>query len=83
MADFLMYSIRTGHAQLQNDDRHTLVVFDDIAEVVAARVVCFAHAHGVVCEVDIAVVACTKVMELEMVWGEERIRRESYRRVQG
>lgn len=34
-----------------------LVVVDDIAQVVAAGVVCFAHAHGVVREVDIAVVA--------------------------
>jgi hypothetical protein len=36
----------------------TLIVVDDIAEVVAAAVVSFAHAHGVVGEVDIAVVAC-------------------------
>jgi hypothetical protein len=35
----------------------TLVVFDDIAEMVSAGVVCFSHAHGVMCEVDIAVVA--------------------------
>lgn len=35
----------------------TLVVIDDVAQVVAARVMGFAHAHGVVREVDIAVVA--------------------------
>lgn len=35
----------------------TLVVVDDVAQVVAAAVVGFAHAHGVVGEVDIAVVA--------------------------
>ena len=34
-----------------------LVVVDDIAQMVTAGVVCFAHAHGVVSEVDIAVVA--------------------------
>ena len=34
-----------------------LVVLDDIAEVVAAGVVGFAHAHAVVREVDVAVVA--------------------------
>lgn len=35
----------------------TLIVVYDIAQVVATAVVCFAHAHGVVGEVDIAVVA--------------------------
>ena len=34
-----------------------LVVVDDIAQVVATRVMRLAHAHGVVGEVDIAVVA--------------------------
>ena len=34
-----------------------LVVVDDVAEVVAAAVVGFADAHGVVGEVDLAVVA--------------------------
>lgn len=34
-----------------------LVVVDDIAEMVATAVVGFAHAHGVVGQVDIAVVA--------------------------
>ena len=36
---------------------HTLVVFFDVAQVVSAAVVSFAHAHRVVCEVDIAVIA--------------------------
>ena len=35
----------------------TLVVLDDVAQVVAAAVVGLAHAHRVVGEVDIAVVA--------------------------
>ena len=35
----------------------TLVVVDNIAKVVSAAVVGFAHAHGVVREVNIAVVA--------------------------
>lgn len=34
-----------------------LVVIDDIPEVVAAAVVSFAHAHAIVGEVDIAIVA--------------------------
>ena len=38
-------------------ERRTLVVVDDVAQVVAAAVVGFAHAHGVVGEVDVAVVA--------------------------
>lgn len=36
----------------------TLVVVYDVAQVVSAAVVGFAHRHGVVREVDIAVVAC-------------------------
>lgn len=34
-----------------------LVVFDDVAEVVATRIVGFAYAHRVVGKIDIAVVA--------------------------
>ena len=34
-----------------------LVIVDDVAQVVATRVMRLAHAHGVVGEVDIAVVA--------------------------
>lgn len=47
-------------------DARTLVVVYDIAQVVATAVVCFAHAHGVVGEVDIAVVAedCGKTCAL-------------------
>ena len=37
--------------------RRTLVVVDNISEVVAAAVVRFADTHGIVGEVDIAVVA--------------------------
>lgn len=36
---------------------HTLIVLNNVAEVVAAAVVGLAHAHRVVGEVDIAVVA--------------------------
>lgn len=44
----------------------TLVVVYDISQVVATAVVCFAHAHRVVGEVDIAVVAedCTETCAL-------------------
>lgn len=35
----------------------TLVVIDDIAKVIPSAVVSFPHAHGIVGEVDIAVVA--------------------------
>lgn len=43
-----------------------MVVVYDIAQVVATAVVCFAHAHRVVGEVDIAVVAedCTETCAL-------------------
>lgn len=34
-----------------------LVVFDDVAEVIATAVVCLPHAHAIVREVDVAVVA--------------------------
>lgn len=34
-----------------------MIVFDNVPEMVAAAVVCFADAHGVVGEVDVAVVA--------------------------
>lgn len=36
----------------------TLVIVYDVAQVVSAAVVGLAHRHGVVREVDIAVVAC-------------------------
>ena len=36
---------------------HTLIVVDNIAQVITSAVVSFAHAHGVVGEIDIAVVA--------------------------
>lgn len=37
--------------------RLTLVIVYHVAQVVSAAVVCFAHRHGVVREVDIAVIA--------------------------
>jgi hypothetical protein len=45
--------------------RPTLVVVDDIAEMVAAAVMRFAHTHRVMREVDIAVVAW-KVSKCEL-----------------
>jgi hypothetical protein len=40
---------------------HTLIVVHDIAEVVSPAVMSLAHAHRVVREVDIAVVACRRL----------------------
>ena len=37
---------------------HTLVVLLHVSQMIATGVVGFAHAHGIVREVDIAVVAC-------------------------
>lgn len=37
--------------------RRTLVIIYHVAQVVSAAVVCLAHRHGVVREVDIAVIA--------------------------
>lgn len=45
-----------------------LVVLDDVAQVVAAGVVRFADAHGVVSEVDIAVVAWRGGVSPLRVW---------------
>ena len=42
----------------------TLVVVDHISQMVSAAVVGFAHAHGVVSKVDIAVVAWSRSVEL-------------------
>lgn len=47
----------------------TLVVVNDVAQVVAAAVVCLAHAHAVVREVDIAVVAEDCEGEIELALG--------------
>lgn len=40
------------------EGKRTLVVVDDVAEMVATAVVRLAHAHRVVRQVDVAVVAC-------------------------
>lgn len=34
-----------------------MIVVHDVTDVISSRIVCFAHAHGVVREVDVAVVA--------------------------
>jgi hypothetical protein len=36
----------------------TLIVVDDVTKMVTTAVVCFAHAHRVVREVNIAIIAC-------------------------
>lgn len=45
---------------LQGRGGPTLIVINHVTDVISSRIVCFAHAHGVVREVDIAVVACRK-----------------------
>lgn len=55
--------------------RLTLVVVDDIAEMVAAGVVGLPHAHGVVREVDIAIVAkdwMTRGKGVALAWKTRR-----------
>lgn len=42
-----------------NVGRRTLIVLYNVTQMVPTAVVSFADAHGVVCEVDIAVVACS------------------------
>lgn len=42
----------------------TLVVVDNVAKVVTTAVVGFAYAHRIVCEVDIAVIACEMSVEV-------------------
>lgn len=49
---------RTSRVGTKGGGRLTLVVVDDVAQVVAAAVVGLAHAHRVMGEVDIAVIAC-------------------------
>lgn len=51
-----------------------LVVVDDVADVVAACVVGFAHAHGVVRQVDVAVVAEDCLRRLAVLIAVARIR---------
>jgi hypothetical protein len=41
------------------EEARTLVVIDDISKMVSAAVVCLSHAHRIVRQVHIAVVACT------------------------
>lgn len=51
---------RDGGRQGERKDGHTLVVLDDVTQMVSTAVVSFADAHGVVREVHIAVVACRR-----------------------
>lgn len=57
VADFCRKNGQNGGSEGGRVGLLTLVVVDDVAEVVAAAVVRLANAHGVVGEVDIAVVA--------------------------
>ena len=50
------------------EESHTLIVVDNIAQMVTSAVVSFAHTHGVVGEVDIAVVALMGQLELRLSW---------------
>lgn len=60
-----------------------MVVVDDVSQVVSAAVVGFAHAHGVVSEVHIAVVALGEVSLAGDVGGGLVGRTwETYKRVQ-
>lgn len=56
MTDFWVSRISDGRSCAVREGR-TLVVVDDISQVVSAAVVRLADAHGVVGEVDIAIVA--------------------------
>lgn len=58
----------------RDEGERTLVVVDDVAQMVATRVVGFAHAHGVVRKVDVAVVAWSVKLFVShgavcMAWG--------------
>ena len=56
----------------------TLVVFDDVAQVILARVVRFAHAHRVMGQVDVTVVACGQRIRFPaMILGRCRYSRSS------
>ena len=48
----------TKEEQKSQEGSHTLVVVYDIPKVVSTTVVSFAHTHGIVREVDIAVITC-------------------------
>ena len=60
----LMLAVGPGHKS-RGGPEHTLVVVDDITKVVTSAVVCLAHTHRVVRQVDIAIVAedCRKVSD--------------------
>jgi hypothetical protein len=58
-----------------------LVVVYDIAQVVAAGVMGFAHAHGVVGEVDIAVVAWRVRLRRRNIWSFAQGSEGAYKRL--
>lgn len=51
----------------QGIQARTLVVVYDIAQMIATAIVSFSHAHGVVSEVDIAVVAFEELASSRVV----------------
>jgi hypothetical protein len=57
--------------------RRTLIVVYDIAQVMPSAVMRPAHAHGVVRQVDVAVVACGFVAEFEVSLQLRRMRQRA------
>ena len=86
MSDFCFDISESGKrkAYLKIFGGRTLVVVDNVAKVVTTAVVGFAHAHRVVCEVDITVIACEMsvrvVGSLGRKWLSQRWR-GAYRRL--
>lgn len=48
-----------------NCGRRTLIVIDDVAQMITTGIMILAHTHRVVGEIDIAVIACIVSMRLE------------------
>lgn len=57
VTDFCEERLAKNGDSAGNRERLTLVVINNVAEMVATAVVGLAHAHGVVREVDIAIIA--------------------------
>jgi len=60
-----------------------LVVVHDIAEMISATIMRFAYAHGVVGEVDIAVVAFGGLAATVKLWKAEYLQKSEDRLVHG
>lgn len=57
VADLCEASVLTSRPSIDPGSPHTLIVIDNISKVIASAVVGFSNAHGIMREVDIAVVA--------------------------